>query len=430
MSKTKNMELLDDSKVYKEVLEFKQLFSNIWWNTDKQFPSLGEKTTYWYKIKKEKETDKFIDEFVKLIKQFPGDEENRKLWRNDTKLLIDDFVSKSDLISRSDKEILLNQGMLENTKNFIDEARSFNEDMSMADIGQAMRNVWIMNITQLLLGKPAELTPAIFGYSMLYPYTDNYLDDAKISKKEKLNISDRFEKRLAGESIQEANEYEKSLFQLVSRIEEQYKRSNYPEVFESLIAIHRAQKKSLLQQGKKTGPYESDILGISIEKGGISVLADAYLVNGTLKDEEAAFFFGYGVLLQICDDLQDAKGDLASEHMTIISQISKKWPLDSITNGLINFTYDLMDNAQCFNSEKIDELKDLIRKNCLLIILLAIANNKKLYSRKYFNEVKKYFPYRISYMSSFNKRLKKKYSNMKTSYNGVKTEDIIIYALS
>jgi len=282
----------------------------------------------------------------------------------------------------------------------------------------------------MLLGKQVELTPAIFGYSMLYPYTDNYLDDAKISKEEKLNISDRFEKRLAGEEVEAANEYEKSLFSLVSRIEGHYKRANCPEIFHSLLSIHRAQKKSLLQQGRKTGPYESDILGISIEKGGISVLADAYLVSGTLNHEEAAFFFGYGVLLQICDDLQDAKGDLENGHMTIISQMCRKWPLDSITNGLINFTYELIDNAQCFNADKIDKLKNLIRKNCLLIILLAIAKNKKLYSRKYFSEMKHYFPYRIRYMSSFNKRLKKKYSNIKTSYNGVKTEDIIIYALS
>lgn len=430
MCKIKNVEIIDNSKIYKQVLDLKQLFSNIWWSTDKQFPSLGVKTSYFAKRKEEKQTDKFIDEFVKLIKRFPDNEEELKIWRNKTKHLVEDFASKSSLISMSDKEILLNQGMLENTKDFINEARNYNEDMSMENIGQAIRNVWIMNIIQMLLGKQVELTPAIFGYSMLYPYTDNYLDNAKISKEEKINISDRFEKRLAGELIKETNEYEKCLFHLVSRIEDHYKRSNYPEVFHSLISIHRAQKKSLLQQGKKTGPYESDILGISIEKGGISVLADAYLVNGTLSTEEATFFFGYGVLLQICDDLQDANEDLENEHMTIISQMSKKWPLDSITNGLINFTYDLIDSAQCFNCNKVDELKNLIRKNCVLLILVAIVNNRKLYSRKYFMEVKQYLPYRISYMSRFNKRLKKKYLSMETSYNGVKTDDIIMHALS
>ena len=420
---------MENSKVHKEVLELKHLFSNTWWNTDKQIPSLGEKTNYWQKRKKEKETDKFTREFMLLIEGFPEAEESRKLWRNSTRLLIDDFVSKSDLISRSDKEILLNQGMLENTKSFIDEARSFNKNISMDDIGQAMRNVWIMNIIQMLLGKDTKLTPAIFGYSMLYPYTDNYLDDEKISKEEKLVVSDRFEKRLAGYKIEAENEYEKSLFKLVDKIEHQYNRSQYPQVFESLISIHQAQIKSLLQQGKKTGPYETDILGISIEKGGISVLADAYLVNGTLRDEEASFFFGYGVLLQICDDLQDSKEDIENGHMTVISQISGKWPLDSITSGLINFTNDLIENVQCFNCDKIEELKNLIRKNCILLILLAIAKNKKLYSRKYFREMKQYFPYRISYMSNFNKRLKKKYCNINSSYSGVKTEDIIIYAL-
>jgi hypothetical protein len=61
--------------------------------------------------------------------------------------------------------------------------------------------------------------------------------------------------------------------------------------------------------------YEKDILAMSIEKGGSSVLADAYLINGTLTEKEATFFFGYGVLLQICDDLQDGKKDLQEQHM-------------------------------------------------------------------------------------------------------------------
>ena len=33
-----------------------------------------------------------------------------------------------------------------------------------------------------LLGLPVEVTPAVFAYSMLYPYTDNYLDDPAIPR--------------------------------------------------------------------------------------------------------------------------------------------------------------------------------------------------------------------------------------------------------
>lgn len=416
-------------KVYKQEIAFSDYFSNIWWSTKKEFPKLNNKTSYWYKLKKERETNKFIDDFVKLIKKYSQDENKYELWQKEVKQLFHDFMNSSNLISKQDANILMNLALIQCTESFVNEARKFSSSMKLEDIGQAMRNVWIMNIIQMLLNKKIEFTPSIFAYSMLYPYTDNYLDDINISKEEKINISNRFEKRLIGEKIKFNNEYEKNLFDLVSRIESEYNRSKYKEVFESLLCIHRAQKKSLIQQDKKTGPYELDILGISFEKGGISVLADAYLVNGFLTQEQAEFFFGYGILLQICDDLQDALVDYKNGHMTIISQISKKWPLDNITNGLINFTFDLIDSAECFNCNNIKELKELIRKNCLLLILFAIGKNKNLYSKTYFKEIEQYFPYRTRYMNNFYKKLKKKYSNIKESYSGVPTEKIILDAL-
>lgn len=416
--------------VGKQVSEFTLQYSQLWWNAEKQYAPLVNKTNYWHKRKKEKETDKFIEAFVEYIEAFPEEEEQRKHWKKRVEGLIEEFAANSDLISMEDKNILLNQGLPKITEQFVEEAKSFNPNMRIEDIGQAMRNVWIMNIVQMLLGKKAEFTQAIFGYSMLYPYTDNYLDDTEISTEEKIEISNRFEKRLKGEHIVANNSYEESLFELVSRIEGQYSRLEYSEVFESLLGIHYGQKKSLLQQGRKSGPYERDILGISFEKGGISVLADAYLVNGKLTREEASFFFGYGVLLQICDDLQDAMEDLKNNHMTIISQVAKKWPLDNITNGLINFTLNHIDSVQCFECDNIVQLKELIRKNCLQLILFAIAKNKSLYSRKYFKDIENYFPYRTKYMNGFYKKLKKKYSNIKESYGGMATEEIIMYAIS
>ena len=416
--------------VTKQINGFTLQYSQIWWNTEKQSVPLVNSTSYWDKRKKEKETDEFIEAFVGCIENFPEKEKERRLWKEKVQGLIEEFTVKSELISKQDKNILLNQGLPKITEQFVSEAKSFNPNMKIEDIGQAMRNVWIMNIIQMLLGKKPEFTEAVFGYSMLYPYTDNYLDHTEISREEKIEISNRFEKRLKGEVVEANNPYEDSLFELVRRIEGQYNRIEYPEVFESLLGIHYGQKKSLFQQGRKSCPYDTDILGISIEKGGISVLADAYLVSGKLTEEEARFFFGYGVLLQICDDLQDAAEDLKNNHMTIVSQIAKKWPLDNITTGLINFTLKLIDSAECFHCENKDQLKELIRKNCIQLILFAIAKNKRLYSRKYFREVEGYFPYRNRYMNGFYKKLKKKYSNIQPSYGGMATEEIIMYAIS
>ena len=46
------------------------------------------------------------------------------------------------------------------------------------------------------------ITSSILGYSLLYPYSDNYLDRADISAEEKLRFSERFRDRLRGEGSQ------------------------------------------------------------------------------------------------------------------------------------------------------------------------------------------------------------------------------------
>lgn len=88
--------------------------------------------------------------------------------------------------------------MMRSTKAFVKQARSFDRELTVVSLFQACRNVWIMNGLQLILGRNVELTPAIFAYSMLYPYTDNFVDDPLISPAEKLEFSQRFASRLAG----------------------------------------------------------------------------------------------------------------------------------------------------------------------------------------------------------------------------------------
>ena len=78
------------------------------------------------------------------------------------------------------------------------EARRFDPAVSTADILQASRNAWTACGLQMLLGRKMRLTPAIFAYSMLYPYTDNYMDDPATPAEAKLGFSARFGRRLEG----------------------------------------------------------------------------------------------------------------------------------------------------------------------------------------------------------------------------------------
>ena len=154
-------------------------------------------------------------------------------------------------------------------------------------------------------------------------------------------------------------------------------------------------------------------------------MTDAYLAGGILDENEEMFFFGFGVLLQLCDDLQDAEDDFKNNHMTIFSQLAYKWPLDAITSKLLNFTLELFDDFDFFKIKNREVLKELISKCCIYLILFAASRNRKLYSKRYFKMIEKYLPFRSKYIKGLPQRLKKRYSSLKKSYSGVKTDKII-----
>jgi hypothetical protein len=150
---------------------------------------------------------------------------------------------------------------------------------------------------------------------MLYPLTDNLLDDPRVEGGEKRAFNERFGRRLAGLTVSPGGPREAAVYRLVARIEEEFPRCDFADVFESLLAIHSGQVRSIEQQDEPR-LTDSEIVSISCEKGGSSVLADLYLVTGGASFLEERFAFGYGVFLQLLDDLQDVGRDLAAGHPT------------------------------------------------------------------------------------------------------------------
>jgi hypothetical protein len=211
-------------------------------------------------------------------------------------------------------------------------------------------------------------------------------------------------------------------------IENQHSRESHLELYESLLCIHDAQCNSLTQNNEITSPFEKDVLGISAEKGGASVLADAYLVNGQLSDGQVDFAFAYGVLLQLCDDLQDAKEDLQNGQMTVFSVTLKKWPLDNLTNALFDFSNKIMANSYTnLDHQESDKMKTFLKKNLTLLIFEAISQNHVFYSKAYIKTIEKYVPFRMAYTRKIYKKLKKKYSNFR-SVEGYAIDDVILMA--
>ncbi|MFU7514475.1 hypothetical protein [Clostridium sp. HCS.1] len=397
--------------------------SEQWWKSDRNFNLDMKKYTKEEKKNKEKNLDKYIDLIIKKLNEFPEEDTKKEKWENEFNYIIDSFIEseketfKLGIINKGIKEDFFNS-----TKSFIREAKKFNKSLSYMDIGQAMRNVWIVNILQAAFGEKVRLSKAIFGYSMLYPYTDNYLDNTDINNIEKKNFNNNLKRRLKGEIIKVENYYEESVYKLVSKIEEDFERDNYCELYEALLSIHEGQIKSLKQQEVITIPYEEDILGISIEKGGASVLVDGFLTKGKINKEEISFCIFYGFMLQLADDLQDIKADIDNSHTTIMSQLAPKYNLDNIVNKLINFTVSLLEEESCFKGENIPELKELIKTNCIMLILFSVILSKEFFSAQYIKDINEYLPFSIKYIENIKFKVRKKFKK-------IEFEDAINYIL-
>jgi hypothetical protein len=294
---------------------------------------------------------------------------------------------------------------LDSTRRFLQAARDFDPGLSIDSAYQALRNVWIMNSLQFDLGLPVEHTDAVFAYSMVYPYLDNVLDDVGTTEGEKLALVAKLKAWLEGTERGADSPREQKLRDLVAIIERRYSRPDFPGVYQSLLAIYNAQVKSLLQQRAAAAPSPEDILAISLEKGGTSVLADGYLVAGRLKPADEDFCFGFGTFLQLADDLQDIAEDARCGHRTLFSRRTGRAPLDGQAVKLGRYLAAVLDRARPGATASRSALCDAIGSGLSLMFLESVGKNPAYFSRGFVRRSKKSFPARFSYLRKLRRRL-------------------------
>jgi hypothetical protein len=306
------------------------------------------------------------------------------------------FATDALDFERADLDAVFGSGIVGALGAFARQARAFDPGISGEDIFQASRNVLTMLFLQLLWGLPVALTPAVTAYSLLYPYSDNYLDDPAIDAATKAKFSRRFRARLEGAAIEAGNDRERAIFALVDQIGEQYRPSRDLAVYESLLAIHAAQERSVRLMRRGASPYEVDVLGLAIEKGGASVLADAYLVKPALDPAEADVAFGMGALLQLGDDLQDVEADRVSGLQTVFSQTAPRWPLDRVTDRCLVLGAAVLRGADAFAGASAASARSLMNKSTLRLFVDAAGQAAHLYTPRYVAELEQRSPFRFA----------------------------------
>ena len=397
-------------------------YAEIWETCSIELAQFSKIYSYSEKLQREQT----LDQFLQSVKSFRKQRQRRK------EISIADqqqfftttrkFLKEGLDFTEGQLEMMFSDQMIDVTRKFVRQAKAFDPNLSFTEIFQACRNVWIMNGLQLIMGIPMQVTPSIFAYSMLYPYTDNVIDDPKISGVEKLIFSERFRERLSGVKIEPATEIESAISDLVEMIENEYSRIKFPEVFDSLLAIHEAQTNSLKLIHQKNTISENDILKICLAKGGASVLADGFLVAGHLTEAQRYFLFGYGAYLQLLDDIQDVEEDYRAGLMTVFSKSAFSQPLDVKLNKTYWFGEQVMKSIEFFDGQHLDLFKSLMRRSMDLFLTEAIAQNPDAYTPKYSVDFETCSSFHFSYI--------RKRKELFTPYNGFLLTAIEEIALS
>lgn len=391
-----------------DIERYKREYLRLWWETSNAFPRLGRMYEERLQRSIAKKLFRFIDHASGRLDECPSEKEEKKIWMEDflteIRRFAQNFLEMSDLYL----DAVFQEDYVRSTQMFIDKAKEFDPQIEIEDLYQALRNAWIMNSLQMYLGLEVRFRDSIFAYSMIYPYMDNYLDDASLSLENKLRLIEKLKGWLEGQAIAYDNPHEEKIFRLIKLIEAEYDRDKFPGVYQSLLAIFNAQLKSLIQQKGHILPFEVDILDLSFEKGGTSVLADGFLVAGSLKDEQADFCFGFGALLQLADDAQDLVADKENNHATIFSLPAGKYKMDRLASKLLNFISKVVDVRLDEEDSNAQTLRELILRNCSLLILEAVGKNETSYSQEYVRNMQRHFPIRYSKLKKLRKKLKEK----------------------
>lgn len=372
-----------------------QHFSDIWENSPNDFPTFSKEYSSQEKLKREANYELFQEK----IKSLQNRKEIKAIKSDPGASFFPMFKAFLETVFDFDKDhlkVILSDEFKNVSKDFFYQAREFGPELKPSDIYQAMRNVWIMNGLQLMMNIPVKITPSVFAYSMIYPYSDNLLDDPAITDREKEEFSERFNCRLHGEDVQPLSFTESQLFKLVEMFEEEFSRTDFPMVYESLYAIQKGQTNSL-KMCTQNGLSDERILEICFEKGGASVLADGYLVAGRLTQKQEQALFGYGVYLQLLDDIQDVKEDSQASTKTIFSCLPEN-DLGTFVNKTIHFGRTALAEMMCFKGDENDEFIGLMNRSIETMVIESVGLNNGWFTPEYLDELERYSPLHFEFV--------------------------------
>ena len=378
-------------------------YSGLWFRSSDRLPMRLEQSTPAQRQERESEVELFLRSVPRGLNGYAGASQRiREKTRTRVRAtVLRAFASEED---GSLEEFF--SGCEGTTEAFLSSSRAFEPSLPDGDVHQALRNLWVFNSIQHTLGDRVSLTPPAFAYSLLYPYTDNALDDG-------CNGMDRgafmhwVSCELRGDGLPPPDHRCVAIHRLLEMIFHEFPREEYPAVHRSLCAIQEAQRQAGVLQCATPAMDECFLIPLTVAKGGASVLVDGFLARGDLAPEDAEALFGFGVVLQLIDDLQDTAEDLRRGHSTAFTRASRDGALDRPTNRLFNFLQQYIDQIEAGRSNGSRSLSSVIARSCTFLIHEAIARHGVRYTGEYRRTMERFSPLRYAYLQGLHEEMER-----------------------
>lgn len=392
--------------LHEEIRDLTRSYTEAWWGSETSFPRFERAYTSADLPRNDRELERITTLVLREMERMPADAEGQAGVRERLLGQVKPFLRMTLGLEEGHLDLILRRRLIDVAAQFAREAHHYDPSLTDEDIYQASRNVMSMNFMQLLLGLPVKLTPAVFAYSLLYPYSDNILDDPGISMAEKAAFGAWFRAVLEDEDPEPRTDRERRIREMIALVEGQFPRAKFPAVYESMTGIHAAQERSLALMRGKRSPYEGDVLGLSFEKGGASVLGDGYLVAGELNDWQRRFMFGYGCFTQLMDDVEDIEADMRGGIMTVFSQSAGHWKLDGVTNRLFHFGEAVFSQMERFPGGDAATLRGLVWTCIQPALIGSLIRSHRYYSRDHLASLQQHFPFHFRTMDRQQRKLR------------------------
>lgn len=182
------------------------------------------------------------DSISSQFRSYPRLPFKRNKWKNRLLSTINDFLNKETIINLhtvADDDTI--QHFQDELKDLIRHIRAFSPELTFEDMGQAIRNYTVYIMFKELNNVTTSFNKAAFGYSMLYPFTDNYIDSSKHSPATKNEYNEMIKDKIEGKPVNPKNDHQLKTCDLLQAIASHYPRELDSSIYTLLLMMLEAQ---------------------------------------------------------------------------------------------------------------------------------------------------------------------------------------------